>query len=1110
MKPTNLKQEGTEMALRRSIRGIMSRALAISLLAGAGMIVVGVPAANAATGTVLFNQPFHDNTVDGTAGSLSLPTAPTGTNAACLSAAGNATANPVASCTTATDAQGSGKLRLTPATTTQEGGVFASTSVPTSQGLDVTFNSYQYGGNGADGIAFVLAAVNPADPHTPSTIGQSGGSLGYSAHGAVGLSYGYLGIGIDPWGNFSNKYEGTGCTDPANIAQQMPGQVVVRGPGNGTVGYCPLQSSAATATSPSLVLRATTRAASVVPVEVVFNPSSSSVTTASGLTVPAGDYDVHFTPVGGAARDLVGALPVVPAGIYPASWVAANGIPKQLAFGWVASTGGSTDYHEIDNVVVSSLSPVPSLAVSQTSYAATTLTPGSPVTYSVAASSTGAAENLPVTVTETVPSGVLPVGASGPGWVCGAPSGQQISCTNSTSPFTSGTIIVNAVVTSSSVTPAIIQTASSAIASSGDAAPATSSSASAGTVPAAPSVTGLSPTNGAAGGGNDVTISGTNLSGATAVEVGTAAEFTAGTPVTLALCSAPAPGCFTITSATSIDISDMPAHVAGAVKVSVVSLGIAGTGAYTYNAGPALLFSAPPGGEAGVVYSYQLTVTGGTSPFTWSVSAGALPAGVTLNASTGLLSGTPTTPGTYSFSVKVTDTSGLSDTKSVTLTIISAPALSFAAPPTGWTRTVYGDTLTESGGTAPYVWSVSSGSLPAGISFNASGTLTGTPTATGTFSFTVKVTDANGQAATQVTSLTVNAGVSATFAAPPAAEIGAAYTDPLTASGGTAPYAWSVNAGSLPAGITLSSAGVLAGTPTTVGSSSFTVNVIDQNGGIATTAITLAVVAAPALSSRAPSSGEVGAAYSVTLAVSGGVGPYTWSVSSGSLPAGIALNASTGVLSGSPTVAGTSSFTVKVTDANGQSATQATTLTVVAGPALSFPAPSSGEVKTAYSVTLAVSGGTGPYTWSVSSGSLPDGITLNGSTGVLSGSPTVAGTSSFTVKVTDANGQTATELTSLVVVAGPALSFPAPPSGEVTAPYLVTLAVSGGTGPYTWSVSSGSLPAGITLDPSTGVLSGTPTADGTSSFTVKVTDANGQSATEATTLTVIPGPVIIS
>ena len=346
-----------------------------------------------AAGTVLFSQPFHDNTVDGPAGSVSLPTAPTGGgNFACLSAAGNAVRNPLASCAPSADAQGSGKLRFTSAATGQEGGVFASTSVPTSQGLDVTFSSYQYGGTGADGMAFALAAVNPANPVTPAAMGQSGGALGYSAESTTttGLTDGYLGVGLDTFGNFSNKYEGTGCTDPASIAQKMPGQVVVRGPGNGTVGYCALQSSAAS---------------------------------------------------------LAGALPVVPSGLYPASWVSASGIPRQLAFGWVGSTGSVTDFHEVDNVVVTSFSAVPQLAVSQASYAAAALVPGSPVTYTVAASSSGAAENLPVTVTQTLPAGVLPAGASGPGWACGAPAGQQISCTSSISPFTSGSITVNGVVT---------------------------------------------------------------------------------------------------------------------------------------------------------------------------------------------------------------------------------------------------------------------------------------------------------------------------------------------------------------------------------------------------------------------------------------------------------------------------------------------------------------------------------------------------------------------------------------------------------------------------------------------------------------------------------------
>lgn len=193
---------------------------------------------------------------------------------------------------------GPGKLHFTQAVTGQEGGVFASASVPTSQGLD----------------------------------------------------------------------EGSGCTDPANIAQRMLGQVVVRGPGNLAVGYCALQSTAATASSPALTLRASARAASLVPVEVVFNPTSSPVTTASGLVVPAGDYDVTFTPAGGVARSLVGALPVVPSGLYPASWVSSSGMPKQLVFGWVASTGSITDFPEIDNVVVSSVNLVPVLAVSQTSY----------------------------------------------------------------------------------------------------------------------------------------------------------------------------------------------------------------------------------------------------------------------------------------------------------------------------------------------------------------------------------------------------------------------------------------------------------------------------------------------------------------------------------------------------------------------------------------------------------------------------------------------------------------------------------------------------------------------------------------------------------------------
>ena len=360
---------------------------------------------------------------------------------------------------------------------------------------------------------------------------------------------------------------------------------------------------------------------------------------------------------------------------------------------------------------------------------------------------------------------------------------------------------------------------------------------------------------------------------------------------------------------------------------------------------------------------------------------------------------------------------------------------------------------------------MSSGSLPAGISLSADGNLTGTPTATGTSSFTVKVTDANGQSATQATSITVSAGVSATFPAPPAADVGGAYSDTLTAAGGTTPYTWSVNAGTLPPGLSLSSAGVLAGTPATAGSYPFTVNVVDANNGIATASITLVVSSGVALSFTAPPNTDVGLGYSDTLTATGGTGPNTWSVSAGSLPAGITLNASTGVLAGTATTAGTSSFTVKVTDAVGQSATKAAGIVVAARPSLAFPAPPAGQASVAYSDTLTVTGGTGPFTWSVPGGGLPPGLTLNASTGVLAGTPAAAGSFAFTVQVSDAFAVTATEAVTLVIGSGPLViaatvsPSPAVPGGTVHFTVTVT-----NTGPSTYTGATFTDPLTDVLD----------------------------------------------
>jgi hypothetical protein len=184
--------------------------------------VVAFPTSASAAGVALFTQTFAGNAVTGGVGAVVKPAPPAGTNVACLTATGNTSTGVLLSCPTSTsgapwvnDANGSGTMSLSPLQTNKVGGVFAATSVPTSQGLDVRFTMHQYGSTGtpADGIAFALSAVDPTNPAAPPNIGPTGGSLGYAAFSSSrGLANGYLGVGFDVFGNFSNtSYQGSGC-----------------------------------------------------------------------------------------------------------------------------------------------------------------------------------------------------------------------------------------------------------------------------------------------------------------------------------------------------------------------------------------------------------------------------------------------------------------------------------------------------------------------------------------------------------------------------------------------------------------------------------------------------------------------------------------------------------------------------------------------------------------------------------------------------------------------------------------------------------------------------------------------------------------------------------
>ncbi|MGH3132923.1 MAG: putative Ig domain-containing protein, partial [Gaiellaceae bacterium] len=265
---------------------------------------------------------------------------------------------------------------------------------------------------------------------------------------------------------------------------------------------------------------------------------------------------------------------------------------------------------------------------------------------------------------------------------------------------------------------------------------------------------------------------------------------------------------------------------------------------------------------------------------------------------------------------------------------------------------------------------------------------------------------------------------------------------------------------------------------------------------------------APTITTASLPDATVGVAYSETLQATGGTPPYTWSLDSGVLPAGLSLDASTGAITGTPTAAGTSPFTALVTDNAAQSDTQALSITVdpapVVPPTITTTSLPDGTVDVAYSETLQATGGTPPYTWSLDSGALPAGLTLDASTGAVTGTPTAAGTSPFTVRVTDSATQSDTQPLSITVDPAPlpplAITTPSDlPDGTQRDFYSVTLAATGGDPPYTWSHVSGNLPRGLTLSPS-GVISGTPTKRGNSTFTLRVTDSLGNQDSRTFTL----------
>jgi hypothetical protein len=404
----------------------------------------------------------------------------------------------------------------------------------------------------------------------------------------------------------------------------------------------------------------------------------------------------------------------------------------------------------------------------------------------------------------------------------------------------------------------------------------------------------------------------------------------------------------------------------------------------------------------GVSYNATLTVSGGTAPYTFSLSWGKLPSGVTLNKTTGTISGKPTLSGTFNFGVHVTDNSDLGGAHAFLITVSKASVVAVTVTPTTATVASGGSeqfsALVTNTSNVAVTWSASLGTISTSglyqaptVSANTTATVTAISTADATKSATASVTVTAPQPApVSVTTSSLSTATAVT-----------SYSTPLTATGGKTPYTWTLSSGSLPAGIAVQSAGSLSGTTSQTGQFNITVVVTDSSSPKLTASKSLTLTVESVVVTVTPTTATV---------VSGATAQFTAFVTNTS-NAGVTWSASPGTISGAglyqaPTV--TSDTTASVTATSVADTTKAATATVT----VTAPAPppltitttslSSATGGIAYSNNLSATGGKAPYSWTLSAGALPSGFTVQ-SAGSLSGTTSQTGQFNITVQVSDAS-----------------------------------------------------------------------------------------------------------
>jgi hypothetical protein len=656
---------------------------------------------------------------------------------------------------------------------------------------------------------------------------------------------------------------------------------------------------------------------------------------------------------------------------------------------------------------------------------------------------------------------------------------------------------------------------------------------------AAPIITAISPTSGPKAGGTSLTLTGTGFTGATSVLFGNTAANT-----------------FTVVNDTTLVVSS-PAGAVGATDVTVATPAGSDTrsAAFTYTASTDAALTnlvlsqgtLAPGFASGTT-AYTASVPNSQTSITvtpTNTGAGT----ITVNAST-VASGSASAAialavGSNTISVVSTAEDGVT-TKTYTVTVTRQPPAQ-SSDATLSSLTITKGTLTPgfASGITSYSASVAyaDSSVYVTPTMSVSGTLTVNGTATpsasqsgqiplsvGTNTITIVTLAQDGTTKTYTVTVERSAaliGVTPAAGALSTAVVAQAYSQTIAASGGNGNYSFIVAAGSLPSGLSLQPSGVLGGTPTTSGTFNFTIKASDSDGASTLVNYSLTVSGASsgsdALSNLVLSQGVLSPGFDTSVRSYTASVPYNTTslmvtptatgtpsitvngvaTTSGSASSPISLNIGSNVImvSMTPTSGTVAVYTLNVTRA----------AAVIAVSPAAGALPSASRSST-YSQSIVASGGSAPYSFVVASGSTPTGITLS-TTGELGGVPTSSGSYTFSVRVTDVLGSSVLVNYSLQVNSATTMAM-SPASGALKnasaeVRYDQAIVATGGVGSVTYSVVSGSLPNGLTLDTSTGHLGGTPSTDsvGHYSFGVQARDSGGATVDAAYTLTVAQSAV---